>query len=72
MQFSTPNTDNDLSGGHCARIIKKSGFWFRDCTKANINGIYESTDGDGVNWRTWRVSDSLKKTMMKIKPTTEI
>lgn len=68
MQFSAPNIDNDLSPFHCAQEVKYSGFWFRDCARANINGLYGYDNDAGVHWRPWRGFESLKKTEMKVRP----
>ena len=36
MKFSTPDNDNDKSGGNCAAIYK-SGWWYNNCYHINMN-----------------------------------
>ena len=36
MKFSTPDKDNDKSGGNCAASFK-SGWWYNNCHRININ-----------------------------------
>ena len=36
MKFSTPDNDNDKSGGNCA-ASHKNGWWFNACVNININ-----------------------------------
>lgn len=73
MMFSTWDRDNDESKDPCS-YMKCSGWWFNDCTRANINGLYTGhADLFGyqersVHWKTWRDDNSLKRTEMKIKP----
>ncbi|XP_067679727.1 angiopoietin-4-like [Haliotis asinina] len=54
-RFSTYDRDNDENAaGSCAQT-HKSGWWFRDCTRCNPNGILkpipkEATDPDVIFW----------------------
>ncbi|CAC5395411.1 Fibrinogen-like protein 1,Fibrinogen C domain-containing protein 1-A,Microfibril-associated glycoprotein 4,Angiopoietin-related protein 7,Ficolin-1-A,Angiopoietin-related protein 1,Ficolin-2,Tenascin-R,Ficolin-3,Fibrinogen C domain-containing protein 1-B,Fibrinogen C domain-containing protein 1 [Mytilus coruscus] len=72
MMFSTWDRDNDESHFHCS-YLKGSAWWFNDCSRANINGLYTGHayllgyPDRSVHWKTWQ-SNSLKKTEMKIKP----
>lgn len=78
VMFSTPDSDNDEWYGHCAKK-DGSGWWFRDCSYASLNGRYNpggrsqiGPDGlfSGIHWYYWKRSYtySLKQVEMKIKP----
>ncbi|CAG2242757.1 unnamed protein product [Mytilus edulis] len=73
MMFSTLDRDNDESKYPCS-YVKFSAWWFNDCTRANINGLYTGhadlfvNQDRSVHWKTWHQDNSLKKTEMKIKP----
>ena len=78
MRFSTIDIDNDEWYLSCAQK-DKSGWWFRSCGFASLNGIYVGSsraniapDGiiKGVIWYNWKndYSYSMKRTEMKIKP----
>ncbi|XP_060948499.1 fibrinogen C domain-containing protein 1-like [Limanda limanda] len=73
--FSTPDT-----GNICAEI-SHSGWWFRQCFHANLNGVYYKggrytqkaqnlLGPDGIVWFSWKDSDfySLKAVAMMIRP----
>ncbi|XP_053302361.1 fibrinogen C domain-containing protein 1-like [Pleuronectes platessa] len=75
--FSTPDT-----GNICAEI-SHSGWWFRQCFYANLNGVYYQggrytlkalnlLGPDGIVWFSWKDSDfySLKAVAMMIRPST--
>ncbi|KFM77347.1 Techylectin-5A, partial [Stegodyphus mimosarum] len=68
--FSTKDrkTDEDVSE-HCA-MTRKSGWWFKDCTKANLNGIYIPgvKAAKSMYWSTWQAHVGLKYTAIKIRP----
>ena len=76
MSFSTLDQDNDMSGGYnCADDINKCGWWINACTKANLNGVYNSTDTsseppDKIYWYNWKGHEGLKRVEIKVKPTT--
>ncbi|XP_071177247.1 ficolin-2-like [Mytilus edulis] len=71
MMFSTWDRDNDKSHLHCS-YLKGSAWWFNDCSRANINGLYTGhlylAPDRTVHWKTWQLNNALKKTEMKIKP----
>ncbi len=76
MKFSTEDKDNDRSSWqNCAKAFN-GGWWFHDCHSSNLNGFYHKGqyspaegDRDGVVWETWKgLQESLKETMMKIRP----
>merc|ERR1711962_1492283 len=78
QKFSTKDQDNDKHGGHCAQSWGKGGWWYNACHYSNLNGQYGSRGSSGddkIFWRywqrsdgSWRGSESLKKTEMKIRP----
>ncbi len=64
MAFSTPDQDNDMAaGGSCAKSYK-SGWWFKDCYHANLNGLYRTKDAkpaysgekfsEYITWLKWK------------------
>lgn len=65
MRFSAFDQDSDASSTHCARYYA-SGWWFSNCQKANLNGIFPL----GVIWFSNSANDwlQLHKTMMKVRP----
>ena len=73
MAFSTPDRDNDWFYYNCARDINRCGWWINACTKANLNGVYNSTDTsseppDKIYWANWKGHEGLKRVEMKVKP----
>ena len=75
MKFSTFDFDNDLYSGNCGRIYK-SGWWFKNCFTANLNGVYRAggevtSKGSGIHWSLASSfnshGDSLLYTEMKIR-----
>ncbi len=68
--FSTPDNDNDRSSRNCAASYQ-SGWWFKACFRANLNGPYQtsSNDGsfDGIQWSTWKYHYSFKSASMMIR-----
>ncbi|VDI01116.1 Hypothetical predicted protein [Mytilus galloprovincialis] len=72
MAFSTFDRENDESPFYNAAEEKRSGWWFKWSTDANLNGLYYTggqTANDGIYWNPWQNSEySLKSVSMKIKP----
>ncbi|XP_064634937.1 microfibril-associated glycoprotein 4-like [Lineus longissimus] len=78
MQFSTPDSDNDLWFGHCAEK-DGAGWWYRGCGYSSLNGRYyrmgkiplgpDGVVNRGVLWHSWKQDYlySLKNTNMKIR-----
>uniref|UniRef100_A0A8C6T4E2 Fibrinogen C-terminal domain-containing protein n=1 Tax=Neogobius melanostomus TaxID=47308 RepID=A0A8C6T4E2_9GOBI len=75
QDFGTPDS------GHLCAEVCHSGWWFRHCYQANLNGVYYQgglyslraqnlLGPDGLVWFSWRDSDfySLKATTMMIRP----
>ncbi|CAL1583917.1 unnamed protein product [Knipowitschia caucasica] len=75
QDFATPD-----SGDLCAEVCH-SGWWFRQCYQANLNGVYYQgglyslraqnlLGPDGLVWFSWTDSDfySLKSSSMMIRP----
>merc|ERR1711893_562412 len=58
MKFSTKDRDNDKARASCASQ-DRSGWWFNNCSAANLNGIF---------WNTWTQDkwEALVKTQMAI------
>lgn len=71
-KFSTPDNDVDThTGDHCAQTYK-SGWWYHNCHKTHLNGIYHSAPvnqlNDGIIWKDWLGdSISLKTVVMAIR-----
>ena len=67
--FSTPDVDNDADCNHCAAQYQ-AGWWFRNCSTANLNGVYGSTSEKGIIWSSWTGSTtSLTGVTLMVKPT---
>ncbi|XP_052890082.1 microfibril-associated glycoprotein 4-like [Anopheles moucheti] len=51
MKFSTPDRDNDEHPASCAEYYA-SGWWYRNCMNANLNGLYQRFDPRNatMNW----------------------
>ena len=73
LPFTTKDQDNDIKGGHNCASQYKGAWWYKNCHKSNLNGLYlrgsHSPCCDGVNWYHWKGHYySLKRTEMKIRP----
>ncbi|XP_028390983.1 ficolin-2-like [Dendronephthya gigantea] len=71
MQFSTKDSDNDVSGNNnnCA-MNYEGAWWYENCYHSNLNGKYLGADddsGSGIKWLSWNVY-SMQKAEMKIRP----
>ncbi|XP_078365439.1 uncharacterized protein LOC144649742 [Oculina patagonica] len=71
--FSTKDRDNDNWSKNCATTLGKGAWWYNDCLRSNLNGLYHhgkhSTPWEGVNWYHWKGPYySVKRAEMKIKP----
>lgn len=72
-QFSTTDQDNDSEHSKdCVRILKGC-WWYNKCFGANLNGVYNATEGamTNIHWPTWYFipySSRLKTVIMKIRP----
>ena len=69
--FSTKDRDNDSSSGDCAQACTGA-WWYINCHKSNLNGLYYDSaeiGPKGVTWYYWKNKhESLKKSEMKIRP----
>ncbi|XP_058972989.2 microfibril-associated glycoprotein 4-like [Pocillopora verrucosa] len=77
MPFTTRDQDNDKGndnhGGLNCAVKFKGAWWYKNCHRANLNGLYlrgsHSSFADGVNWKDWKGHYySLKRTEMKVRP----
>ena len=73
MPFSTKDRENDQDDERNCAMSFKGGWWYKDCHRSNLNGLYHhgqhSSDGDGVNWWDWKGHYySAKRAEMKIRP----
>ena len=71
--FSTYDADNDHNSNSCAKTFK-SGWWFNECHKSNLNGVYEAdgvsnTDNQNLIWMfdTFGKRTSFLFTEMKVR-----
>ncbi|CAF1185586.1 unnamed protein product [Adineta steineri] len=74
MRFTTRDQDNDVSSTkQCAENFF-SGWWHKDCTVVNLNGLYirgNDTSATGIFWSGWLGGNySLKSCSIKIRPNT--
>ncbi|XP_013792715.1 techylectin-5B-like [Limulus polyphemus] len=71
-EFSTFDRDNDKISKSCA-VAYDSGWWFKDCFHANLNGPYVP-GGETLSWKEIIWDDfkggkeSMKRSEMKIRP----
>jgi len=57
MRFSTKDRDNDRTALNCAKTMEKGGWWYKDCGKSNLNGMFYyngERKTSGIHWMTWR------------------
>nr|CAD45004.2 putative tenascin X [Takifugu rubripes] len=67
--FSSWDKNPDPLGIHCARSYM-GGWWYKNCYKTNLNGIYGANhDNQGIVWIDWKGKDvSIPFTEMKVRP----
>lgn len=72
--FSTFDSDNDVSPTRNCALIHNGGWWFKNCLRSNLNGVYfpegfNVSYAEGIEWSRFRgLRYSLKFTEMKIRP----
>ena len=67
LKFSTKDQDNDEAAPNCAANVKGA-WWFGDCRKSNLNGVYwngTEEHSESVKWGDIRAA---KRAEMKIRP----
>ncbi|XP_028390980.1 ryncolin-1-like [Dendronephthya gigantea] len=70
MQFTTKDSDNDVWEKKNCATRRKGAWWYKDCQRANLNGLYLGAgqiNKTGTLWKEWQYY-SLKKAEMKIRP----
>ena len=53
MKFSTRDNDNDIWNRNCASR-GKGGWWYRNCDKSNLNGLFAGSRLSGYQYMTWQ------------------
>ncbi|XP_061188699.1 fibrinogen C domain-containing protein 1-like [Saccostrea echinata] len=68
--FSTADADSDGAQSlNCAQK-HKGGWWYSNCFKSNLNGVWGKADETGIVWgpfKDWRMY-ALKETTMMVRP----
>ena len=77
MYFSTKDRDNDGSRLRDCAQLQKGGWWYNECSKANLNGLYVYGDTSGLTkdekyrsmrWAAWKGHEySLTEVKMMIR-----
>lgn len=69
MMFTTKDSDDDRSGGNCARTYHGA-WWYKSCHDSHLNGDYSLQRGNNaVHWYHWEnTRDGLRETKMMIRP----
>ncbi|KFM77346.1 Techylectin-5A, partial [Stegodyphus mimosarum] len=68
--FSTKDRKTDVDvAEHCA-MTRQSGWWFKDCTDVNLNGLHMPgvEDKRSMYWYKWQKYVGMKYSTMKIRP----
>ena len=66
-KFSTKDQDNDMASINCASDKEiKGAWWYGDCRKSNLNGVYRNGADDGT--MVWGAIRPVKRSEMKIRP----
>jgi len=70
QKFSTQDQDNDSDSTRSCATTYTGAWWYKDCHRSNLNGVYGSTGyATGINWLTFSGHNkSLSSTSMKIRP----
>ncbi|ELU10179.1 hypothetical protein CAPTEDRAFT_93260 [Capitella teleta] len=74
VKFSTHDHDNDFELEENCAMHHEGGWWYVDCKHGNLNAGYrhqgklKDEHDTGMQWGRWLPDQSLKTTLMKIKP----
>ena len=52
-QFSTYDKDNDLYETINCAVNRTGAWWYNQCSRANLNGEYQSETLQAVRWSSW-------------------
>ncbi|CAG2214082.1 Angiopoietin-related protein 1,Ficolin-1-A,Angiopoietin-1,Fibrinogen C domain-containing protein 1,Ryncolin-1,Tenascin-N,Angiopoietin-related protein 6,Ficolin-3,Fibrinogen C domain-containing protein 1-B,Fibroleukin,Fibrinogen-like protein 1,Ficolin-1,Ficolin-1-B,Angiopoietin-4,Tenascin-R,Ryncolin-2,Techylectin-5B,Fibrinogen C domain-containing protein 1-A,Microfibril-associated glycoprotein 4,Fibrinogen-like protein A,Ryncolin-3,Fibrinogen gamma chain,Angiopoietin-2,Tenascin-X,Ficolin-2,Fibrinogen alpha len=69
LAFTTKDKDNDShSSANCAKH-SRGAWWYYACHVSNLNGLYvgNKKDNNGMRWKQWKGSQSMKTTSMMIR-----
>jgi len=67
--FTTYDQNNDLLPASNCSHARQGAWWYYSCTYANLNGRYNGTSRQAVEWADWRGEEySLRFVEMKIRP----
>ncbi|XP_015929414.2 techylectin-5A-like isoform X3 [Parasteatoda tepidariorum] len=68
MPFSTKDRKNSPGSTDCSQL-RKGGWWYNDCAKANLNGLYiADVVYDSITWLYWKDTTTLSSVEIKIRP----
>nr|XP_002125040.1 fibrinogen C domain-containing protein 1-like [Ciona intestinalis]XP_026691744.1 fibrinogen C domain-containing protein 1-like [Ciona intestinalis] len=70
MLFSTKDRDNDLLHSQSCSSVYHSGWWYKTCHRANLNGQYRPcvVTADAMTWHNNSIAVGLRFTEMKFRP----
>jgi hypothetical protein len=70
MKFTTKDQDNDIYGKSCA-AHDKGAWWYRNCSRTNLNGPYANSPVSGDKTMNWyhfgNKREALRRASMMIR-----